>query len=93
MLNNEYYALKEIPRHKLYTNNKIYSHLTEPNILQKLNHYDFLPKLISTFHDYDNIYLITSYYEGKSLDFFSFLERIFYQKNKLNLFQHVQYKH
>ena len=70
MLNNEYYALKEIPRHKLYTNNKIYSHLTEPNILQKLNHYDFLPKLISTFHDYDNIYLITSYYEGKSLDFF-----------------------
>ena len=70
MLNNEYYALKEIPRHKLYTDNKIYSHLTEPNILKKLNQYNFLPKLISTFHDYDNIYLITSYYDGKSLDFF-----------------------
>lgn len=69
MLNNEYYALKEIPRHKLYTNNKIYSHLTEPYILKKLNQYDFLPKLISTFHDYDNIYLITSYYDGKSLDY------------------------
>ena len=70
LLNNEYYALKEIPRHKLYTNNKIYSHLAEPNILQKLVQYDFLPKLISSFHDYDNIYLITSYYDGKSLDFF-----------------------
>ena len=72
MLNNEYYALKEIPRHKLYTNNKIYSHLKEPNILKKLNQYDFLPKLISSFHDYDNIYLITTYYDGKSLDFFRY---------------------
>jgi serine/threonine protein kinase len=70
LLNNEYYALKEIPRHKLYTFNKIYSHLTEPNILKKLVQYDFLPKLISSFHDYDNIYLITTYYDGKSLDFF-----------------------
>ena len=70
MLNNEYYALKEIPRHKLYTFNKIYSHLAEPNILKKLVQYDFLPKLISSFHDYDNIYLITTYYDGKSLDFY-----------------------
>ena len=70
MLNNEFYALKEIPRHKLYTFNKIYSHLSEPNILKKLVQYDFLPKLISSFHDYDNIYLITTYYDGKSLDYF-----------------------
>jgi serine/threonine protein kinase len=70
LLNNEYYALKEIPRHKLYSKNKIYSHLTEPNILKKLSQYNFLPKLISSFHDYDNIYLITTYYEGKSLDFY-----------------------
>jgi len=70
LLNNEYYALKEIPRHKLYTFNKIYSHLSEPNILKKLVQYDFLPKLISSFHDYDNIYLITTYYDGKSLDYF-----------------------
>ena len=70
MLNNEYYALKEIPKYKLNTYSKIYSHLTEPNILKKLVKYDFLPKLISTFHDYDNIYLITSYYDGKSLDFY-----------------------
>jgi len=70
LLNNEFYALKEIPRHKLYTFNKIYSHLSEPNILKKLVQYDFLPKLISSFHDYDNIYLITTYYDGKSLDYF-----------------------
>ena len=72
MLNNEYYALKEIPRYKLYTNNKIYSHLTEPNILKKFNQYDFLPNLISSFHDYDNIYLITTYFDGKSLDYFKY---------------------
>jgi serine/threonine protein kinase len=44
--------------------------LAEPNILKKLVQYDFLPKLISSFHDYDKIYLITTYYDGKSLDFF-----------------------
>ena len=70
LLNNEYYALKEIPKYKLYTYSKIYSHLTEPNILKKLNQYDFLPKIISSFQDYDYIYLITTYYDGKSLNFF-----------------------
>ena len=70
MLNNEYYALKEIPKYKLYTFSKIYSHLTEPNILKKLIQYDFVPKIISSFQDYDNIYLITTYYDGKTLDFF-----------------------
>ena len=44
--------------------------MAEPNILKKLVQYDFLPKLISSFHDYDKIYLITTYYDGKSLDFF-----------------------
>jgi serine/threonine protein kinase len=44
--------------------------LAEPNILKKLVQYDFLPKLMSSFHDYDKIYLITTYYDGKSLDFF-----------------------
>ena len=39
-------------------------------ILKKFVNYDFLPKLISSFIDYDNIYLITTFYEGKSLNFF-----------------------
>jgi len=54
----------------LYSYSKIYSHLTEPNILKKLIQYDFLPKLISSFQDYDYIYLITTYYDGKSLNFY-----------------------
>lgn len=70
LLNNEYYALKEIPKYKLNTYSKIYSHLAEPNILKKIIKYDFLPKFISSFQDYDYIYLITTYYDGKNLNFF-----------------------
>ena len=32
--------------------------------------YEFFPKIISTFYDYDNIYLVTTYYEGNSLNDF-----------------------
>ena len=70
MLNDEFYAIKEIPKYKLYTYSKIYSHLTEPNILKKLIQYEFIPRIISSFQDYDYIYLITTYYDGKSLNFF-----------------------
>ena len=70
LLNNEIYALKEIPKYKLYNYSKIYSHLKEPNILKKLAQYDFLPKFISSFQDYDNIYLITTYYDGETLNYF-----------------------
>jgi len=70
LLNNEYYALKEVPKYMLYPKSKIYSHLTEPNILKRFNQYNFLPKIISSFQDYDNIYLITTYYDGKSLKYF-----------------------
>ena len=69
-MNDEYYAIKEIPKYKLYTYSKIYSHLTEPYILMKLIQYDFVPKIISSFQDYDYIYLITTYYDGKSLNFY-----------------------
>ena len=54
----------------MYTYNRIFSNLNEPFILKKFINYDFLPKLISSFKDYDNIYLITTYYEGKSLNYF-----------------------
>ena len=70
MLNNEYYALKEIPKYKLFTYSKICSHLTEPIILKKLTQYGFFPKIISSFQDYDNIYLITTYYDGNSLNYY-----------------------
>ena len=44
--------------------------MNEPHILKKLISYKFLPKIIASFHDYDNIYLVTTYFEGKSLNFF-----------------------
>ena len=70
LLNNEIYALKEIPKYKLFTYNKMFSILNEPNFLVKLNKYNFLPKIVSSFQDYDNFYLITTLYEGKSLNYF-----------------------
>ena len=45
----------------------MYSILNEPKFLQKLINYDFLPKIISSFQDFDNIYLVTNYLEGKSV--------------------------
>ena len=57
----------------LYSYKVIYSHLTEPNIQKKFNQNDFLPEIISSFHDYDFIYLITTYYDGKTL--YSFLKQ------------------
>ena len=70
LLNEEFYALKEIPKYKLYTISRIFSILKEPLILKSFSFYNFLPNLISSFNDYDNIYLVTTYYEGKSLDYF-----------------------
>lgn len=48
----------------------MYSHLNEPQILKRLNKYNFGIKLISSFKDYDNIYLITTFFEGKTLNSF-----------------------
>lgn len=70
MLNEKYYALKEIPKYKLFSISKIFSVLNEPKILKKLIKYKFISTIISSFQDYENIYLITTYYEGQSLNFF-----------------------
>ena len=63
--------MKEIPKFKLTSINRIYSYMNEPKILKKLIKYDnFVPKLIAYFQDYDNLYLITNYYEGNNLESF-----------------------
>ena len=69
-MNNKLYALKEIPKFKLYSTSKIFSHLNEPIILQNIIGYDFVLNIISSFQDYDNIYIVTTYYEGKPLNDF-----------------------
>ena len=67
MLNGNYYALKIIPKYNLKTKGKINTLLNEPNILLKLNKSNFIPEIISSFQDFDNMYLVTSFYEGPSL--------------------------
>ena len=46
---------------------EIYSHLNEPNILKEFVNYKFLPTIISSFQDDDNLYLVTNYFSGKTL--------------------------
>ena len=50
---------------------RMYSHLNEPQLMKRLNKYNFGIKLISSIKDYDNIYLVTTFFEGKTLDDFS----------------------
>lgn len=35
--------------------------------MKKFDNYSFLPKIISSFQDYDNLYLVTNYFEGNNL--------------------------
>ena len=52
---------------KLNEDKEIFCHLNEPHILQKLINYKFLPKLISSFQDFENLYLVTNLNEGSNL--------------------------
>lgn len=47
-----------------------YSTYNEPYLLKDLINYNFVLNIISTFQDYDNIYTITTYYKGESLEYF-----------------------
>ena len=55
--------------------NNIYAYLNEPYLLKKFLEYDFLPKIIASFQDYDNFYLVTNLFEGNNLN--SFKDDIF----------------
>ena len=79
MLNNEYYALKEIPFYKLIRYTEIKSHLGEPNILKKLVNYNFINHIIASFYDLNNFYLVVNYYDGKSLYDYRFQNMTEYQ--------------
>ena len=52
---------------KLIEDKEIFCHLNEPHILKKLINYKFLPKLISSFQDFENLYLVTNLNEGSTL--------------------------
>ena len=59
--------MKEIPKKNLIRFNKLNAAMKEPNILKKIKSYNFLPNLITSFQDYDNLYLVMNYFEGDNL--------------------------
>lgn len=69
MLNGKYYALKIIPKNNLNTLGRLKNLINEPNILKQLNkNQNFVPEIICSFQDYENFYLVTTFYDGPSLD-------------------------
>lgn len=68
MINNKQYAFKVIPKYNLNTIGRLNSLINEPIILKRLkNNYNFVPNLFSYFQDYENIYIITTFFDGPSL--------------------------
>ena len=49
--------------------------MKEPDILKKLKDYNFVPNIITSFQDYDNLYLIINFFEGNIL--FNYRNRYF----------------
>ena len=49
--------------------------MKEPDILKKLKNYNFVPNIITSFQDYDNLYLIINFFEGNIL--FNYRNRYF----------------
>ncbi len=71
LINEEYYALKIVPKYNLKTYGRLYSLLNEPYILNRIReNNNFIPEIISSFQDYDNMYLITTFYDGPTLSHF-----------------------
>jgi len=48
----------------------LYAIIKEPNILKVLINYNFLLQILASFQDHDNLYIVTNFFEGKSLDSF-----------------------
>lgn len=67
-MNNEIYAFKLIPKYNLDTIGRLMSLINEPNILKRFkNQNNFIPKIISYFRDYENMYIITTLFDGLTL--------------------------
>ena len=68
MINEKYYAFKVIPKYNLDKIGRLNSLINEPIILKRLkNESNFVPNIVSFFQDYENIYIITTFYDGPSL--------------------------
>lgn len=68
MLNGIFYALKIIPKYNLHTSGRLNILINEPNILKRFNNTNkFVPDFICSFQDYDNFYIVTTFYDGPNL--------------------------
>lgn len=45
----------------------MYAIIKEPNILRVVINFNFLPTIITSFQDHDNLYIVTNFFEGYSL--------------------------
>lgn len=71
LINEQYYALKIVPKYNIKTYGRLNSLLNEPHILKRVKvNNNFIPEIISSFEDYENIYLITTFYDGPNLGYF-----------------------
>ena len=68
LLNNEYYGVKITPMSHFNIKNFPNNYFHEVNILSKFVSNNFIQKLISSFHDYDNLYFISKFYPGYILN-------------------------
>ena len=60
-----------MPKYNLKTYGLLYSLLNEQYIINRIKeNNNFIPQIISSFQDYENIYLITTYYDGPILSYF-----------------------
>ena len=71
MLNDKYYAVKITPKYNIKSIGRLNSLINEPYILNRFKQQaNFVPEIISSFQDYDNMYIITSFYDGPTLGYF-----------------------
>lgn len=64
LLNNEYYGVKITPMSLFNIHNFPNEYFLEVNLLSKFVGNNFIQKLVSSFHDYDNLYFVSKFYEG-----------------------------
>lgn len=69
-MNNELYAVKITPMSRFNISNLPNNYFKEVVYLKKFKeNNNFIQKLISSFHDYDNLYFISKFYDGNIMDY------------------------
>ena len=83
LLNNEYYAIKITPMSLFNIKDFPNIYFKEVNILKKFVRNNFIQKLVSSFHDYDNLYFVSKFYDGFMLNY---LDNKYWNENQIQFF-------